>query len=212
MPRAPPPLEERLLPTTSTQRTAAAGGRRACRLGTDGCAVLAGVVFVALVVVRTVAGQRAEYGMRRVNVRHPHRTIQVVAPVLRFLLAAPLLVAANLAERRSVAAAGLSALDQRIATREPVFLPPGPRAVPWVGILFLALIDTTATVGLSAVTGAPATADAAFVALATGWIVVPIVIGLSVLVLGRTCRRGHIVAVAIAAVGVALGGAANATV
>ena len=70
--------------------------------------------------VRMVALQRAEYGMLRVSVRHPHSTIQVVAPVLRFLLAVPLLVVANFAEWRRSAADGLSALDQRIATRAPM--------------------------------------------------------------------------------------------
>eukprot|EP01043_Picozoa_sp_COSAG02_P017986 COSAG02_NODE_827_length_16704_cov_8.649322_11_plen_647_part_00 len=205
MPRAAPPLEERLLPNASTQRVVGAGGQRVCWLGPDCCAVLAGVVFVVLVLVRTVMVLRAEYGMMRVSVQHPHSTIQAVAPALRFLLAVPLLVVANYAERRSAAAASLSALDQRIATREPVLVPPGPCAVPWAGILFLALIDTTASVGLSAATRAPAAADAAFVALSTGWITVPIVIGLSIIVLGRTFTRSQLVAAASAALGVALG-------
>jgi hypothetical protein len=167
--------------------------------------MLAGVVFVLLVLVQTVMVMRAEYGMMRVSVQHPHSTIQAVAPVLRFLLGVPPLLVANFAERRSAAAARLSALDQRIATREPVLVPPGPCAVPWAGILFLALIDTTARIGLPAATGAPAAADAAFVALATGWITVPIVIGLSIIVLGRKFRRSQLLAAASAALGVALG-------
>lgn len=200
-------MEERLLPGGSTQRATRPGRGGLCGSKMDGHApVLASLVFVLLAVVRSAAVVRTEYGMG-MSVRHPHSTIQVAAPVLRFLITAPLLAVANFVERRAIAAASLAALNQRITSREPVFVPPGPCAVPWVGIFFLALVDTNATVGLSVATRASAAADAAFSAFSTGCITVPITIGLSRLVLGRTFRRSQLAAAALSAGGIALGGA-----
>jgi hypothetical protein len=76
-----------------------------------------------------------------------------------------------------------------------------------VAILALAILETSATYGLAAVTGASATADMAFAALAASWITVPVVIGLSMLLLRRFYRRSHAAAAALAAIGVAIGGA-----
>jgi hypothetical protein len=211
MPRAPD-LEEPLY--GSPRRTASAssaqlapGARRPCLVLPGGGATIAAIVFLCSEAVRLVAVRRADYGMQAHGIPHAHGIIQLASPVLRWLLLAPLLLLCSTLERRDAAAARVAALEQRIATNNVVSVPTAPCAVPWVAILALAILETSATYGLAAVTGASATADMAFAALAASWITVPVVIGLSMLLLRRFYRRSHAAAAALAAIGVAIGGA-----